>query len=242
MYLNSITHTLCSPLQPAPAQAKAADVNQKLVAADETKKSINEKREQFRPVATRGSVLYFSVVELSLVNVMYQTSLDQFLEIFMGSMDRAEKASLASKRFVARRLLLLSLSLLLLVHCCAVVEQLMERARRTPRRRSRSDAASPLSTHLPVSPFHGSISHQSDQHHRDHDVHVLPVHQPRAVREGQAYVRATGHHEDPHHGRAPQDHGPYYLPQGRGRARHQLGMYSALPFLSNRPRAAPSSP
>lgn len=82
------------------AQAKAADVNQKLVAADETKKSINEKREQFRPVATRGSVLYFSVVELSLVNVMYQTSLDQFLEIFMGSMDRAEKASLASKRSV----------------------------------------------------------------------------------------------------------------------------------------------
>lgn len=74
-------------------------MNQKLMAADETKKSINEKREQFRPVATRGSVLYFSVVELSLVNVMYQTSLDQFLEIFMGSMDRAEKASLASKRF-----------------------------------------------------------------------------------------------------------------------------------------------
>lgn len=82
----------------APTQAKAADVNQKLIAADETKKSINEKREQFRPVATRGSVLYFSVVELSLVNVMYQTSLDQFLDIFMGSMDRAEKASLASKR------------------------------------------------------------------------------------------------------------------------------------------------
>ncbi|CAN0149606.1 unnamed protein product [Ectocarpus sp. 6 AP-2014] len=82
----------------ANTKAKAADVNQKLVAADETKKSINEKREQFRPVATRGSVLYFSVVELSLVNVMYQTSLDQFLEIFMGSMDRAEKASLASKR------------------------------------------------------------------------------------------------------------------------------------------------
>jgi dynein heavy chain len=49
-------------------------------------------------VAERGSVLYFSIVETSLVNCMYQTSLDQFLGLFMDSMDKAEKASLASKR------------------------------------------------------------------------------------------------------------------------------------------------
>jgi dynein heavy chain len=73
-------------------------VKEKLAAADETKRSIGEKREQFRPVATRGSVLYFAIVEMSLVNVMYQTSLAQFTELFMKSMDSAEKASLASKR------------------------------------------------------------------------------------------------------------------------------------------------
>ena len=82
----------------AGTKAKAAEVNAKLVAADETRTSIAEKREQFRPAATRGSVLYFSIVEMSLVNVMYQTSLDQFLELFMGSMDKADKAALASKR------------------------------------------------------------------------------------------------------------------------------------------------
>ena len=35
---------------------------------------------------------------MSLVNVMYQTSLVQFLKLSMGTMDRDDKASLASKR------------------------------------------------------------------------------------------------------------------------------------------------
>lgn len=82
----------------ANTKAKAAEVNQKLSAAADTKASIAEKREQFRPVATRGSVLYFAIVEMSGVNCMYQTSLQQFLGLFMDSMDKAEKASLASKR------------------------------------------------------------------------------------------------------------------------------------------------
>jgi len=82
----------------ANTKAKAGEVNAKLVAADETKKNISEKREQFRPAATRGSVLYFSIVEMSMCNVMYQTSLTQFLELFMSSMDLAEKAALASTR------------------------------------------------------------------------------------------------------------------------------------------------
>ena len=62
------------------------------------RKSINEKREQYRPAATRGSLLYFSIVDMSLVNHMYQTSLDQFQTLFDKSMDVAEKAALASKR------------------------------------------------------------------------------------------------------------------------------------------------
>ena len=54
----------------ANTKAKAAEVNAKLTAADETRTNIAEKREQFRPAATRGSVLYFSIVEMSLANVM----------------------------------------------------------------------------------------------------------------------------------------------------------------------------
>ena len=77
----------------ANTKAKAAEVSAKLIAADETKANINEKREQFRPVATRGSVLYFAIVEMSMANPMYQTSLYQFLDLFMSSMDKAEKGA-----------------------------------------------------------------------------------------------------------------------------------------------------
>ena len=82
----------------ASTKAKAAEVKEKLVAADETKTSIREKRELFRPAATRGSVIYFAIVEMVSVNVMYQTSLAQFIELFGRSMDVAQRATLASKR------------------------------------------------------------------------------------------------------------------------------------------------
>ena len=55
-------------------KTKSKEVNEKLVEAKEKKIEIDQKRELFRPVAARGSVLYFCVVEMTLVNWMYNTS------------------------------------------------------------------------------------------------------------------------------------------------------------------------
>merc|ERR1711904_32856 len=84
----------------ANTKAKAKEVEQKLTEAAEREIEINEKREQFRPVATRGSVMYFNMTDMTLVTNpitsqpsgwMYNCSLLQFLLNFDKSILNSEK-------------------------------------------------------------------------------------------------------------------------------------------------------
>ncbi|KAG8130387.1 hypothetical protein E2320_017072 [Naja naja] len=63
----------------------------RLVEAETTEEKINAAREKYRPVATRGSVMYFVIASLSDIDPMYQFSLKYFKQLFNATIETSEK-------------------------------------------------------------------------------------------------------------------------------------------------------
>lgn len=82
----------------AEIKSKSKEVTDKLLSAEVKTIEINEKREKYRPVAARGAVLYFCIVEMTLINWMYNTSLYQFLDLFHYGIDKAPKSQRVEER------------------------------------------------------------------------------------------------------------------------------------------------
>lgn len=64
-------------------------INERMVEAEKTSKMINENRENYRGVARRGSVLYFVISDLALIDPMYQYSLEYFGRLFNKRLEKS---------------------------------------------------------------------------------------------------------------------------------------------------------
>ncbi|KAM9363597.1 dynein axonemal heavy chain 6 [Symphorus nematophorus] len=73
-------------------------IKHRLEEAEATELMINSARERYRPVATRGSVLYFVIASLSEIDPMYQFSLKYFKQLFNSTIETSEKSSVLEER------------------------------------------------------------------------------------------------------------------------------------------------
>ncbi|KAK4884537.1 hypothetical protein RN001_000808 [Aquatica leii] len=78
----------------------AADIQIKATEAKITAVKIDEAREQYRPAATRGSLLYFILNDLYKINAIYQFSLKAFTVVFLNALVRAEPSERLKDRVI----------------------------------------------------------------------------------------------------------------------------------------------
>jgi dynein heavy chain len=77
------------------AQAKitSAEVTEKMVEAVATEKEIDTRSNEYRPVAYRSSLLFFSIADLNKVDSMYQYSLPWFTLLFISGIAAAPSSN-----------------------------------------------------------------------------------------------------------------------------------------------------
>merc|ERR1711871_1807889 len=69
----------------------ATDIQEKQAIAAETEITINAAREDYRPTASRGALLFFLMVNLNKVHTFYQFSLNAFVAVFQRGIDEVSK-------------------------------------------------------------------------------------------------------------------------------------------------------
>jgi len=80
------------------SKVKSTSISQKLEVSEKTAKDINKERRAYRPIAKRGSILYFVIASLANVNEMYNNSLSYFSKIFNQRLQRSEACPILDKR------------------------------------------------------------------------------------------------------------------------------------------------
>ena len=68
------------------------EIQQKVAAAEQTEKDIDNTRNKYVPVAVRTRILFFCITELANIDPMYQYSLNWFMNLFISAIGHSEKS------------------------------------------------------------------------------------------------------------------------------------------------------
>ena len=74
------------------------EIKVRMKESEITEKEIDTTREIYRPVAYRASVLFFTIIDLAVIDPMYQYSLQWFSNLFGSSVDNSAKSNEATIR------------------------------------------------------------------------------------------------------------------------------------------------
>ena len=77
----------------ADSKTKSALIQKRVVDSEKAEQEINAARSDYVPVASRGSILYFVIANLAIIDPMYQFSLDYFQRIFRLCVQKAETST-----------------------------------------------------------------------------------------------------------------------------------------------------
>ena len=66
------------------------EIQKQQLEATKTEQTINIMREIYRRVSAEGAMLYFLLIQLNIVNHMYQYSLESFTTFFFKAIDKTE--------------------------------------------------------------------------------------------------------------------------------------------------------
>jgi len=84
----------------ATSKVKSQEITAKVQEAEITEKQIDESRNKYRPVAYRGSILYFCISDLGTIDPMYQYSLQWYRSLFIQAIRQAPVSDDISTRIV----------------------------------------------------------------------------------------------------------------------------------------------
>jgi len=76
----------------AESKVTSESIKEKVAEAEATEKEIDVTRNKYRPVATRGSLLFFCISDMANIDPMYQYSLQWFIKLFKQCIETSEES------------------------------------------------------------------------------------------------------------------------------------------------------